>query len=100
MNPAIKRGNQWYVFPVREPEYSLSFKVNAAINRWYDYALMQGSKLFDLAERIYPNQDTDSLVEKINQAISSSHGRLQASALALKIVLKIKLPLDYFTNSF
>ncbi|MCE7063507.1 toprim domain-containing protein [Dyadobacter sp. CY343] len=58
--------NQWYVSPIRESEHSPSFKVNTVINRWYDYALMQGGKLFDLAERLYPNQDASSLIEKIN----------------------------------
>jgi hypothetical protein len=67
IEPSYKRGeSQWYVSPIREPEHSPSFKVNTAINRWYDYALMQGGKLFDLAERLYPNQDTSSLVEKLN----------------------------------
>ncbi|MCF2490747.1 toprim domain-containing protein [Dyadobacter sp. CY347] len=67
VDPSYKRGeSQWYVSPIREPEHSPSFKVNTAINRWYDYALMQGGKLFDLAERLYPNQDASSLVEKLN----------------------------------
>jgi hypothetical protein len=67
IEPSYKRGeNQWYVSPIREPEHSPSFKVNTAINRWYDYGLMQGGKLFNLAEKIYPNQDISSLVEKIN----------------------------------
>ncbi|WAC12972.1 toprim domain-containing protein [Dyadobacter pollutisoli] len=67
IEPSYKRGeSQWYVSPIREPEQSPSFKVNTAINRWYDYALMQGGKLFDLAERLYPNQHASSLVEKLN----------------------------------
>jgi hypothetical protein len=67
IEPSYKRGeSQWYVSPIREPEHSPSFKVNTAINRWYDYALMQGGKLFDLAERLYPNQDASNLVEKLN----------------------------------
>ncbi|OJV19720.1 MAG: hypothetical protein BGO21_21905 [Dyadobacter sp. 50-39] len=37
-----------------------------SINRWYDYALMQGGKLFDLAERLFPNLDASGVVEKIN----------------------------------
>lgn len=67
IEPSYKRGeSQWYVSPIREPEHSPSFKVNTAINRWYDYALTQGGKLFDLAERLYPNQDASRLVEKLN----------------------------------
>ncbi len=67
IEPSYKRGeSQWYVSPIREPEHSPSFKVNTAINRWYDYALMQGGKLFDLAERLYPNQDASNLLEKLN----------------------------------
>jgi hypothetical protein len=67
IEPSYKRGeSQWYVSPIREPEHSPSFKVNTAINRWYDYGLMQGGKLFDLAERLYPNQDASNLVEKLN----------------------------------
>jgi len=65
--PSYKRGeNQWYVYPIREPEHFPSFKVNTSINRWYDYGLMQGGKLFDLAEKLYSNQDISSLIEKIN----------------------------------
>ncbi|NIJ56148.1 toprim domain-containing protein [Dyadobacter arcticus] len=67
IEPSYKRGeNQWYVSPIREPEHSPSFKVNTSINRWYDYGLMQGGKLFDLAERLYPNQEASSLIEKLN----------------------------------
>lgn len=67
IQPSYKRGeSHWYVSPIREPEHSPSFKVNTAINRWYDYGLMQGGKLFDLAEKVYPNQDATSLVEKLN----------------------------------
>lgn len=67
IEPSYTKGeNHWYLSPIREPEHSASFRVNMSINRWYDYALMQGGKLFDLAERLFPNLDAASLVEKIN----------------------------------
>lgn len=67
VEPSYKKGeNHWYLSPIREPERSASFRVNMSINRWYDYALMQGGKLFDLAERLFPNMDASSVVEKVN----------------------------------
>ncbi|WP_291034887.1 hypothetical protein [Dyadobacter sp. 50-39] len=67
LEPSYTKGkNHWYLSPIREPERSASFRVNMSINRWYDYALMQGGKLFDLAERLFPNLDASGVVEKIN----------------------------------
>lgn len=67
VEPSHTKGeNHWYLSPIREQERSASFRVNMSINRWYDYALMKGGKLFDLAERIFPNLDASSLVEKLN----------------------------------
>jgi hypothetical protein len=56
----------WYISPIRGRENSPSFKVNMALNRWYDYGIMQGGKLFDLAQRLDPNLDVSCLIEKIN----------------------------------
>lgn len=67
VEPSYTKGaNYWYLSPIREPERSASFRVNMSINRWYDYALMQGGKLFDLAERLFPNLDASSVAEKVN----------------------------------
>lgn len=67
VEPSYTKGeNYWYLSPIRDPERSASFRVNTSINRWYDYALLKGGKLFDLAERLFPNLDASSVVEKIN----------------------------------
>jgi 5S rRNA maturation endonuclease (ribonuclease M5) len=67
IEPSYTKGeNHWYLSPIREPEHSASFRVNMSINRWYDYALLKGGKLFDLAERIFPNLDASGVVKKIN----------------------------------
>jgi hypothetical protein len=64
---SYKKGeNHWYISPVREPEQTPSFKVNTKLNRWYDYGIQQGGKLFDLAEKINPNLDVSDLITKIN----------------------------------
>jgi hypothetical protein len=66
VEPSYTKGeNYWYLSPIREPEHSASFRVNMTINRWYDYALLKGGKLFDLAEQMFPNLDASSVVEKI-----------------------------------
>lgn len=61
-----KGESYWYISPIRGREQSPSFKVNTGLNRWYDYGIMQGGKLFDLAQRLDPNLDVSSLIEKIN----------------------------------
>ena len=72
VEPHYKKGeNFWYLSPIRELENTPSFKVNTTLNRWYDYGLMQGGKLFDLAERLYPNQCISDLIEKINRLFLS-----------------------------
>jgi hypothetical protein len=61
-----KGENYWYISPVREPEHTPSFKVNNKINRWYDYGIQQGGKLFDLAQKLNPDLDASSLISKIS----------------------------------
>jgi len=61
-----KGENYWYISPVREPEHTPSFKVNIKINRWYDYGIQQGGKLFDLAQKLNPDLDASSLISKIS----------------------------------
>ena len=61
-----KGGNYWYISPVREPEHTPSFRVNTKINRWYDYGLQQGGKLFDLAKKLNPNLDASDLISKVS----------------------------------
>ncbi len=61
-----KGGNYWYISPVREPEHTPSFRVNTKINRWYDYGIQQGGKLFDLAQKLNPHLDASDLISKVS----------------------------------
>jgi len=62
-----KKGEDyWYISPVREPEHTPSFKVNTNINRWYDYGIQQGGKLFDLAQKLNPHLDATGLIAKVS----------------------------------
>lgn len=62
-----KKGeNYWYISPVREPEHTPSFKVNTNINRWYDYGIQQGGKLFDLAQKLNPHLDATGLIAEVS----------------------------------
>ena len=64
---SYKKGeNYWYISPVREPEHTPSFKVNTNINRWYDYGIQQGGKLFDLAQKLNPYLDATGLIAKVS----------------------------------
>ncbi|WP_166641900.1 CHC2 zinc finger domain-containing protein [Pedobacter duraquae] len=43
----VRGTDHWYLSPLHE-EKTPSFKVNSALNRWFDFALGQGGNLVDL----------------------------------------------------
>lgn len=61
-----RAGSFWYISPIRETEKTPSFRVNTRITRWYDYGLLEGGKLFDLAKRLYPAKDVPELIQQLN----------------------------------
>jgi hypothetical protein len=72
--PAQKRaGSFWYISPIRQTEKTPSFRVNTRINRWYDYGLLEGGKLFDLAKRLYPGKDISGLIQELNSIFAFDH---------------------------
>ncbi len=51
--PVKQQGaNLWYKSPFRE-ENEASFKVNAEINKWYDFGLGKGGNIIALASELY-----------------------------------------------
>jgi hypothetical protein len=86
-----KGENHWYISPIREPEQTPSFKVNTKLNRWYDYGIQQGGKLFDLAEKINPNLDVSSLVTKVNDIFMFEQQGLSDDFSKIHIDLTVQL---------
>lgn len=55
--PAARKGTRlWYKSPLRQ-EHTPSFKVETALNCWYDFGLGRGGNIIDLAAELY--QPTD-----------------------------------------
>ncbi|HEV7379291.1 MAG TPA: toprim domain-containing protein [Dyadobacter sp.] len=83
---SYKKGeNYWYISPIRESERSPSFKVNTTLNRWYDYSLQQGGKLFDLAQRLNPALDLNTLVRTLSDVFLFAQQNPVAHILAKPI---------------
>lgn len=64
----IKKNDYWYLSPLRN-EKTASFKINRAINRWYDHGTGQGGNLIDFAI-LYHNCTIAELMQKLQQNIS------------------------------
>ena len=55
--PAAKKGTRlWYKSPLRQ-EHTPSFKVDTALNCWYDFGLGRGGNIIDLAAELYQSTD-------------------------------------------
>ncbi|RPD39310.1 toprim domain-containing protein [Chitinophaga barathri] len=53
-DPQKSRGtNHWYHSPLNPPDNSPSFKVNSALNTWYDHSIGAGGTLIDFATRFF-----------------------------------------------
>ena len=55
--PAARKGTRlWYKSPLRQ-EHTPSFKVDTALNCWYDFGLGRGGNIIDLAAELYQSND-------------------------------------------
>lgn len=55
--PAARKGTRlWYKSPLRH-EHTPSFKVETALNCWYDFGLGEGGNIIDLAAELYQSND-------------------------------------------
>ncbi len=63
--PAVRKGTRlWYKSPLRQ-EQTPSFKVDTAINCWYDFGLGKGGNIIDLAIELYQSTDLRYLMRCI-----------------------------------
>ena len=55
--PAARKGTMlWYKSPLRQ-EHTPSFKVETALNCWYDFGIGRGGNIIDLAAELYQSTD-------------------------------------------
>lgn len=55
--PEREQGNYlWYCSPLRD-EHTPSFRVNRALNSWFDYGLGKGGNVLDLAMQMLQTDD-------------------------------------------
>ena len=63
--PAARKGTRlWYRSPLRH-EQTPSFKVDTALNCWYDFGLGKGGNIIDLAAELYQSTDLRYLMRCI-----------------------------------
>lgn len=63
--PAARKGTRlWYKSPLRH-EHTPSFKVETALNCWYDFGLGRGGNIIDLAAELYQSTDLRYLMRCI-----------------------------------
>ena len=63
--PTVRKGTRlWYKSPLRQ-EQTPSFKVDAALNCWYDFGLGKGGNIIDLAAELYQSTDLRYLMRCI-----------------------------------
>lgn len=81
--PAARKGTRlWYKSPLRQ-EQTPSFKVDTALNCWYDFGLGKGGNIIDLAAELYQSTDLRYLMRCIAnsypvpsaQTVASSYPR-------------------------
>lgn len=66
--PAVIKGTRlWYKSPLRQ-EHTPSFKVDTALNCWYDFGLGRGGNIIDLATVLYGSTDIRHLVNCIKNS--------------------------------
>ena len=65
-------GNLWYKSPLRN-ESEASFKVNAAINSWFDFGMGRGGNIIDLAAHLYASDSLPYLLDKIEKQAPYVH---------------------------
>lgn len=63
--PAARKGTRfWYKSPLRQDQ-TPSFKVDTALNCWYDFGLGRGGNIIDLATELYQSTDLRHLMRCI-----------------------------------
>lgn len=76
--PAARKGTRlWYKSPLRQ-EHTPSFKVDTALNCWYDFGLGKGGNIIDLAAELYQSTDLRYLM----RCIANSYPVPSAQTLA------------------
>lgn len=80
--PAARKGTRlWYKSPLRQ-EQSPSFKVDTALNCWYDFGIGKGGNIIDLATELYQSTDLRHLMRCIANSYPVPSVQTVASSFA------------------
>ena len=80
--PAARKGTRlWYKSPLRQ-EQTPSFKVDTALNCWYDFGLGKGGNIIDLATELYQSTDLRYLMRCIANSYPVPSVQTVASSFA------------------
>ena len=80
--PAARKGTRlWYKSPLRQ-EHTPSFKVETALNCWYDFGLGRGGNIIDLAAELYQSTDLRYLMRCIANSYPVPSVQTVASSFA------------------
>ena len=82
--PAARKGTRlWYKSPLRQ-EQTPSFKVDTALNCWYDFGLGKGGNIIDLAAELYQSTELRHLMRCIADSCPVPSVQTVASSFALR----------------
>lgn len=80
--PAARKGTRlWYKSPLRQ-EHTPSFKVDTALNCWYDFGLGRGGNIIDLAAELYQSTDLRHILRCIADSYPVPSAPTVASSFA------------------
>ena len=80
--PTARKGIRlWYKSPLRQ-EHTPSFKVETALNCWYDFGLGRGGNIIDLATELYQSTDLRHLMRCIADSCPLPSVQTVASSFA------------------
>ncbi len=80
--PTARKGTRlWYKSPLRQ-EHTPSFKVETALNCWYDFGLGRGGNIIDLAAELYQSTDLRYLMRCIADSCPVPSVQTVASSFA------------------
>ena len=80
--PAARKGTMlWYKSPLRQ-EHTPSFKVETALNCWYDFGIGRGGNIIDLAAELYQSTDLRHILHCIADSYPVPSVPTVASSLA------------------
>ena len=80
--PTARKGTRlWYKSPLRQ-EHTPSFKVETALNCWYDFGLGRGGNIIDLAAEMYQSTDLCYLMRCIADSCPVPSVQTVASSFA------------------